>query len=431
MMMRFTLLFSSPVLTAAAAGDWTAHRLPEAAKAPQNARCLDGSPPLYYHSPATSEAAKDKWEIHMEGGAWCSDALSCTNWWGFRSTDVDPDVEPADWQAVTGYLNRSLETNPMRDWNYVFIRYCDGFSFVGGLDQPEVVQVTNVTTKKVTNVTVWLRGRAILDAVIDDLLSDSGPGMHSATDVVIGGCSAGGMAVYLNCDHWATRIAATNTGTHVVCLADAGWFPLIDSTFSNTWFNGVFHNSYISRNASASMHPKCLADTNSSTQWQCAMPQVAARYVETPLFAYQARYDAYQIPNMLQDCFGNSTDKFGGRNCSSSMFTAWGSMVADHMTAWLATPHAKATGHAAFISSCYFHCGSHPTWGVVLDGRSGMTGAEAFGQWMADPPAAESHVWNDAAVWNATSEAICTPLNVPGWEKRGVVPQHWRVPGAL
>ena len=61
--------------------NWTAHRLFDAAKPPTNARCLDGSPPLYYHSPGFGDGV-DKWEIHMEGGAWCGDAQGCTGWWG-------------------------------------------------------------------------------------------------------------------------------------------------------------------------------------------------------------------------------------------------------------------------------------------------------------------------------------------------------------
>ena len=58
----------------------------------------------------------------MEGGAWCGDAASCVNWWGFRSSLVDPDEMPSSQNDVMGYFNRSLATNPMRDWNYVFIR---------------------------------------------------------------------------------------------------------------------------------------------------------------------------------------------------------------------------------------------------------------------------------------------------------------------
>ena len=218
-------------------------------------------------------------------------------------------------------------------------------------------------------MTVWLRGKAILDAVINDLLTVRG--MRTASNVVVGGCSAGGMAVYLHCDHWAGKIRDANAEADVVCLADAGWFPLIESTYDgvalpSTWFNGVWQSGYTNHNASGSMHPKCLADhaatptahtttmagtvgdtgvdystpntvgdtvgggtaeasaasssvATNSAAWLCTMPQVAARYVETPLFAYNARYDAFQIPNMMQDCFGNATDKFGGKDCTSEV----------------------------------------------------------------------------------------------------------------
>ena len=96
---------------------------------------------------------------------------------------------------MTGYFNRSLETNPMKNWNYIFIRYCDGWSFAGNVEEPQAATITNQSTKVTSNVTVWLRGRAILDAVIADLLTVRG--MQTATNVVVGGCSAGGMAVYV------------------------------------------------------------------------------------------------------------------------------------------------------------------------------------------------------------------------------------------
>jgi hypothetical protein len=35
------------------------------------------------------------------------------------------------------------------------------------------------------------------------------------------------------------------------------------------------------------------------------------------------------------------------------------------------TLQAKSSGHAAFLSACYFHCGSHPTFSVVRGGLNG------------------------------------------------------------
>ena len=58
-----------------------------------------------------------------------------------------------------------------------------------------------------------------------------------------------------------------------MCLADAGWFPLIqpDRGFS-TWFNGVWEHGYTGHNVSVSVHPKCLSDHNATTEWMCTLP---------------------------------------------------------------------------------------------------------------------------------------------------------------
>lgn len=158
----------------------------------------------------------------------------------------------------------------------------------------------------------------------------------------------------------------------------------------------------------------------------------------------------------MQDCFGNATDKFGGKHCSGSDFTKWGTMVDDKVKSWLATPQAKKSGHAAFISACYFHCGSHPTFGIVKcarhlsvtlaylrqcpllacvrhacvfaqtycsscgassrrDNGNGLTGAEAFAKWMVDPT---THLWDTEKPWNYTTG--CGAVNTPGPEKRGM-----------
>jgi hypothetical protein len=37
-----------------------------------NARCLDGTPALYYHRKGTGSGA-NKWFLHQQGGGWCYD----------------------------------------------------------------------------------------------------------------------------------------------------------------------------------------------------------------------------------------------------------------------------------------------------------------------------------------------------------------------
>ena len=102
------------------------------------------------------------------------------------------------------------------------------------------------------------------------------------------------------------------TFSWVICASNCRY----EGVAFSGWFNGVWEAGYAGHNVTGSVHPQCLADHNASTAWHCTLPQVAATYVKTPLFAFNAKYDAFQIPNMMQDCFGNATDKFGGRACS-------------------------------------------------------------------------------------------------------------------
>lgn len=348
---------------------WTAYRLPAAKTPVANALCLDGSPPLYYFSPGWGDGA-DKYQLHMEGesldpisfgahqgvvgGAWCGSAEECYGWWGFRSTYADPDTLPWDFQAQTGYFNRSSPLNSMGNWNYVFIRYCDGWSFASNRDLPSTIHVHNSSGD--FNVTVHSRGLSVLAAVRTDLLSNRG--MSHASDVVVGGCSAGGMAVYLHCDAWATAIAAVSPDTRTVCLADSGWFPLVPDTppFPSSWFNGVWSGGFVWHNATAALSLECLAaQPNTSSAWLCNMPEVAAPFIHTPLFAYQSRFDSFQIFNM-ERCIPMPPDP--ASPCSYAAVTAWGQLLTRNVIAWLDSPRAVAAGSAAFVDSCYHHCGS-------------------------------------------------------------------------
>jgi hypothetical protein len=169
------------------------------------------------------------------------------------------------------YFDRSSPTNSMWNWNYAFLHYCDGYSFIS--DKPAV---------QVGNVTVHFRGHAISQAMRQDLLLEKG--MAQATDVVVGGCSAGGMAVFLQCDAWADSIRGVNAATKTRCLADSGWFPWAPPDapngdgFNEAWIGG-YQRMVNDANASEVLPPDCVAQyaANSSFTWACMMAEVRAR----------------------------------------------------------------------------------------------------------------------------------------------------------
>lgn len=235
------------------------------------------------------------------------------------------------------------------------------------------------------NVSLFSRGLSVLQSVQQDLLKERG--MGGATDVVVGGCSAGGMAVFMHCDSWALAIGAVNPATKVRCLADSGWFPIIPATLPlpSTWFNGVWQSAFSFHNSSAAIavaHPQCLVDhAPGDAQWQCSMSQVSASYTRTPLFMYNSRYDSFQIFNM-ERCIPMPPDPKSP--CNASTVTLWGEFITQDIQAWLATPLAQASGHAAFVTSCYAHCGTWATFDLVRSFNSGnLTGSQAFAAWYA------------------------------------------------
>ena len=78
------------------------------------------------------------------------------------------------------------------------MRYCDGASFAGNVDAP-------VPNPSKHAPPLYYRGRRILDAVVDDLLAVQG--LDAATDFLVNGCSAGGLAVWLHLDYLASRVS--------------------------------------------------------------------------------------------------------------------------------------------------------------------------------------------------------------------------------
>ena len=169
---------------AEAPGSAIGYWLDDAKTGPDHAACLDGSAPLYYHRPGTGDG-KNKWYIHHEGGGWCYNLEDCAGRakgaLGSTTPAVSKDTKTSNLGG--GYFSTDPKVSPqMYNWNHVFLRYCDGGSFSG----------SNATSTEVKGQTLWFRGKHVLKAMATDLLTNRD--LKSSTDVVISGCSAGGLA---------------------------------------------------------------------------------------------------------------------------------------------------------------------------------------------------------------------------------------------
>uniref|UniRef100_A0A2C9VS49 Pectin acetylesterase n=1 Tax=Manihot esculenta TaxID=3983 RepID=A0A2C9VS49_MANES len=150
------------------------------------------------------------WEIIFEqvadhftrGGGWCD---TIRNWVYRKTTRRGSSKFMENQIRFSGILSNKAEENPdFFNWNRVKLRYCDGSSFSGD-SYNEAAQL-------------YFRGQRIWSAAMEKLMAE---GMQYATQALLSGCSAGGLASILHCDEFRDLFPQS---TKVKCLSDAGFF---------------------------------------------------------------------------------------------------------------------------------------------------------------------------------------------------------------
>lgn len=126
------------------------------------------------------------------GGGWCysdSECLARTSGVLGSSDSYPPTLELSEENAMFGAPFEQLSNNatanpPLYAYSKIFLPYGDGTSQVSDLAEPV----------SVGNSTVFYRGARVLRALIARLAATE---LAGATEVVLGGSSAGGLSTYL------------------------------------------------------------------------------------------------------------------------------------------------------------------------------------------------------------------------------------------
>ena len=165
------------------------------------ARCLDGTPAGFYMERGSDPK---RFVVHLQGGGWCVNASDCRDRAGTHlgsSTNYSGIKDDVLSGGAHGLLSNSSDTNPVfANATKVWVMYCDGASVSGQRSAPVVNDDTQVAAP------LYYRGKAILDAVLAELLGPQG--MSGAEQLVVTGCSAGALAVHLHLDYIAQQAAA-------------------------------------------------------------------------------------------------------------------------------------------------------------------------------------------------------------------------------
>lgn len=256
-------------------------------------RCLDGSPPAYYSAPAAS-SANSSWLIVLKGGGWCFDRYACR----YRSLNFNEGSSTGlpRTKSLGGLLSGSAQVNPtFAHWHRVFVWYCDGASFTGDRSAPLIV----------ANRSLWFRGRAALDAVVQHLLRHKG--LAEASQVLLAGHSAGGLAAAIRADSVAAMLPRSASFKAV----NIGGFFL--QTSPQTLWGRAMRSAYALHGSAGGVAPACLAAHGGGDEgWRCLFANATAPTTRTPLFLLSSALDSWQLANLWKGRDGWSEGGGGG-----------------------------------------------------------------------------------------------------------------------
>ena len=354
--------------TTAAFPNATLHRLSG------DARCIDGSPATYYFR-AGSGIGATKWVIFHQGGGWCVSLSDCR---ARAATALGSSVNYTTELALPDeMLSANATANPLlHNWNVAYLPYCDGGSFVGDA-------VANDTQGE-----LHFRGRATRQATLAALLADHG--LAVASEAIVSGGSAGGLAAFLHADWWCDALAKKNGALRkCVALPDSGFFLDYESPRATAeppptkyragYFRAYMEWAYRAFNASGGLHVDCVAAMASrGTEHLCMFAEHTAPFVHTPLFALQSQYDSWQRYFVID---------------SMAEAQRLGDNITARLLANALTPHPQ---NGAFLSACGYHTGG---WGwLKIDGDWQR---DAFASWYASLGSGNvsRRVWREARAY--------------------------------
>ena len=146
-------------------------------------------------------------------------------------------------------------------------------------------------------MTMHFRGQQVLDALLDKLKQPA-YGLGTAKQVLLTGCSAGGMSVYLHADYVATQVANPNLKKYKAA-ALSGFFLDHPTSVGDQVTDEHYRYTFAMQNMSGGVNQRCIM-SHSDSHATCSTPQVNYEFVRSPFFVLNSMLDNYQMKDILQ-----------------------------------------------------------------------------------------------------------------------------------
>jgi hypothetical protein len=321
-----------------------------------NALCLDGTAGGFWFLPGYGSGV-DKFEIHHQGGGWCTDENDCytrsTTYMGSSLTweenpncDAGSTSQPCAYDGNQGLTDSDPSINPVAyNWNKIFIGYCDGGSYSGHAIDP--VAVNNGENQ------IHFKGRFILDALYDTFLNEFG--MNNASAVIISGTSAGGLAVYLHADYLNHKIINASiapTKPRITALPDAGFFMDYTSIHGEYLYTPIYQKVFSMQQVSDSVDDDCIEFYSHQDQtWKCFMAQYTLPFITTELFIANSLVDSWQGSNIM----GLTCDPTTKNSCSQTEIDYLNAFRENQLENSSLRIFLERPSSGAWLCECYLH----------------------------------------------------------------------------
>jgi len=337
-----------------------------------NARCLDGSPGVYYvnlaqpPAPGANEdapsamvgyATSRTWVVMLQGGGECVNSAECAERAGTPrgSSELQPDeiVFDSGIQKIPTSEDERARL-PFAAANMVNVAYCSGDVYLGRAEDKDANAL-------------WHDGAYIVQAVLSELIRAYG--LADADIIVLAGRSAGGIGLIAQIDSWADFIRsklspAQQSLVKIVGAPFAGFhyfhddkqtYEAEDDKSRFVPWNEESFKRYLAYWHGDSSLPRACVDQHADAPWQCVVANASFPYTRTPLFFSQALTDSVVMhlhDNFDGGAFEHKEQVEFAQNWGGYMRNVL-KPVLDHPTSGL------------FAAACYIHTDFDD---IVIDG---------------------------------------------------------------
>ena len=270
--------------------------------------------------------------------------------------------------------------------------YCDGGSYAGS---------RNDYVRGPRGERLLLRGLDNVNAAVEAAIASLG--LANASEVVVSGFSAGGLAAVLHADRVAARLGGLGSRARVSSVAQSGYFLQAPA-----WQRGGQH--YGARHVAAEMRAvtalhnltpapggalsaRCAASYPGELH-TCAMAPYVQRFAYARHFLFGSKYDAWQLVHDVQlPCYGGWPGNHTSAPCTPAEQAAlrgFGKSMAASIAESFRRPSAATTptgagvgagvgaSRGAFLTSRVCHANGCPWATLRLRNRSGV---EHYRRW--------------------------------------------------